>query len=390
MRLLNVSYTHSRKGQINTDPYNYETPVEGAELSENGTKLYQDDREDFQLIDIEVNYDPARRGVSDFPYTVEGLQTNIYGEVNITLDKSILDVGYYRVYAEHDEDWNYKAINNESWFRVEPYVDLSVNKTADAYEYYIDDTVIWTIVVSNAENGTSATNVTLNDTFPHNFDFVSYTASEGTSYDHTTRVWTIGTLANGANVTLTIVSVAKANGTFTNHANVTANETEWNYTNNYDNATVIVNDFPSNKSSNVTNYTYYNSNITYYLTVANIGHDVYVKNITVVDALPEGIDYIRTVSVTGADVIINATLSNNNRTVTWVISNINPNTTAVITVLVNAHTVGNVTNNETVILHNGTNWTVNTTDDIRPIVDVSVNKTVDKELYYVGDVCLDY
>ena len=189
--------------------------------------------------------------------------------------------------------------------------------------------------MSNAANGTNATNVVLNDTFPPaGFILVGYNATEGTTYDMASGVWTIGFMGNGTSVTLTITSVAKQNGTFTNYANVTCNETEWNYSNNFDNATVVVVSFPINKTVSV-NETYYNSNVTYNLTVSNIGNYTYTQNITVVDVLPDGIYYLRTIGVYNADVVANATQSGNN--VTWVITNIKPNTTAVIEIEVWVH-----------------------------------------------------
>ena len=36
---------------------------------------------------------------------------------------------------------------------AQPYVDLSVNKTADKASYYYHDVVVWTITVKNAGNG---------------------------------------------------------------------------------------------------------------------------------------------------------------------------------------------------------------------------------------------
>ena len=187
-----------------------------------------------------------------------------------------------------------------------------------------------------------------------------------------TGIWTIGDMANGTSVTLTITSIAKQNGTFTNHASVNCTEVEWNYDNNYDNATVVVVSFPTNKTEDV-NVTYYNSNITYNLTVSNIGAYTYTQNITVIDTLPEGFFYIRTIGVYNATVVSNATVNGNN--VTWVITNIDPNTTAIIEIVVWAHALYTQYNNETVILRNGTNMTVSVPVTVVPIVDVSVVKT---------------
>ena len=65
---------------------------------------------------------------------------------------------------------------------VVPIVDVSVVKTVDNSSHFVDDTVVWTITVSNAANGTNATNVVLKDTFPPaGFNIVGFTASEGTT-----------------------------------------------------------------------------------------------------------------------------------------------------------------------------------------------------------------
>ena len=102
---------------------------------------------------------------------------------------------------------------------------------------------------------------------------------------------------------------------------------------------------------------------------------VITLTITVVDVLPEGFEFIRTIGVYNAKVVANATQSGNN--VTWVITNIDPNTTAVIEIEVRAHVLNTVINTEIVILPNGTNMTVSVPITVLPIVDVSVVKTVD-------------
>jgi uncharacterized repeat protein (TIGR01451 family) len=48
--------------------------------------------------------------------------------------------------------------------------------------------------------------------------------------------------------------------------------------------------------------------------------------------------------------------------------------------------MGNLTNSLTVIGPNGTNYTANKTIYPLPIVDLSVNKTSDKAIYYVDDI----
>ena len=47
-----------------------------------------------------------------------------------------------------------------------PIVDISVNITSDKDEYFVDDVAVWTITVSNAANGTNATNIKLSELIP--------------------------------------------------------------------------------------------------------------------------------------------------------------------------------------------------------------------------------
>ena len=272
------------------------------------------------------------------------------------------------------------------WAPIEvlPIVDVAVNKTVDNELHYINDIVVWTIRVSNAYNGTNATDVVMNDILPVEFEFINYTATVG-SYDAVSGVWTIGFMGNGTEETLVITSRAKAVGTFINFANVTCNETEWNIDNNFDNATVTVKDLDLKKGPDK-NVTYYHDDVLFNLTVINDGEYDFTRNITVVDNLPDGIVYIETIDIIGADVVQDAVLSNNGRTVTWVITNISANSTAVIIIRTNTTSVGPKVNPETIIFDNGYNKTVNTTIKVLPIVDVAVNKTVDNELHYLEDI----
>ena len=111
-----------------------------------------------------------------------------------------------------------------------PYVDISVNKTSDKTEYFVDEIAIFTIVVSNANNGTTATNVNMTDVLPVEFEYINDTANG--AYNPTTGIWTIGTLANGTNKTIKIYARAKTIAkNVTNIAVVNCSEDEWDYNN---------------------------------------------------------------------------------------------------------------------------------------------------------------
>ena len=266
---------------------------------------------------------------------------------------------------------------------VEPIVDVAVNKTSDKDVYYIGDVVVWTIKVSNADNGTNATNVKLADLLPDEFELINYTATVG---NYTDGVWTIGFMGNGTEEILVIYSRAvQAVPNVTNYAIVGCAEREWNYTNNVDDATVTVLLLPPPVKEVNDTKPFYHDNVTYYLTVVNDGNYSYTDNLTVYDMLPDGLEFLKTIGITGADVVVDTTINAYNN-ISWVITNIPAHGTAVIEVLVKVNALGNLTNNETIVYPDGSNMTVNCTIEVQPIVDVSVVKTADRDVYFVGDM----
>ena len=258
--------------------------------------------------------------------------------------------------------------------RVKPIVDVATNKTSDKEVYFVDDLAIWTINVSNAANGTNATNVVLKDVFPSEFVFIDYTATKG-AYNSRTGEWNIGFMANGTSETLVIRSYAKTVTNLTiNIVNVTCNEDEWNLSNNVANKTVKVIDLPNlNKTVNDTT-PFYNEIVKYNLKVINTGNITYTSNLTVIDSLPNGLEFINTVGITGASLIKEVV---NGQKITWTITNIAANSNAVITVKVRAKALGDLTNNMTIIGPHGTNKTVNCTINPKPLADLAVIKTND-------------
>ena len=148
-------------------------------------------------------------------------------------------------------------------------------------------------------------------------------------------------MGNGTNATLTIVSKAV---TITNNATVNCTEKEWDYTNNFDNATISI--IPTNdKTVNETEIDYHEI-VEYDLTVINNGDDVYTDNLTLIDSMQDGLTFIETVSITGAD-LISSDISADGQVLTWVITNISTSN-AVITVRVRADAVGDLENNFTI------------------------------------------
>ena len=86
----------------------------------------------------------------------------------------------------------------------------------------IGDSIVFTITISNAGPDT-ATNVTASDQWPSGLQFVSAGASQGT-YDNTTGLWTVGSLANGATATLKIAATILPSGALINTAQISASD----------------------------------------------------------------------------------------------------------------------------------------------------------------------
>ena len=204
-----------------------------------------------------------------------------------------------------------------------PLVDVSVDITSDKDEYFVDDIAVWTITVSNAGNGTNATNINLKDLFPSDyFEFINCTDENGNPYD-----WVIPFMGNGTNMTFVITSVAVNPGeNIDNTAKVNCSEDEWNYTNN--NATKLVNVVPLPEpikvASNITPY--YHDVIEYYLIIYNTGANNYTDNLTVIDSLPEGLVFNGTVGISRG-IIYSESVAGN--VITWIVSGIPANNVAI-------------------------------------------------------------
>ncbi len=111
--------------------------------------------------------------------------------------------------------------------------DMAIVKTASPSPTVPEgDTLTYTLSITN--NGpASATNVTVTDTLPSAVTYQSSISSAGTcSEADGTVTCLLGTMANGGTATVTIVTMAGTPGVAINTANVTADQSDPNLTNN--------------------------------------------------------------------------------------------------------------------------------------------------------------
>lgn len=185
--------------------------------------------------------------------------------------------------------------------------DLSVTKSVDEATPNVGQNVTFTVTVSN-DGPDDATNVTVGDTLPAGFTFVSSTPSQG-SYNDATGVWSVGDLANAATATLQISATVTASGAQTNIAEVTsADQADSDSTPNNsvaaedDQADATVT--PQIADLSVTKVVDESSpalgqNVTFTVTVANAGPDA-ASNVTVGDALPADMTFVSSTPSQGA------------------------------------------------------------------------------------------
>jgi uncharacterized repeat protein (TIGR01451 family) len=100
---------------------------------------------------------------------------------------------------------------------IYPRIDLSLTKTVSNGPYISNQSVTYTITLSNAANLATATNVTVRDILPAGLIFLSATPSAGTTFDNATGSWTVGSLPSPGSVTLTIQArISAASGSINN------------------------------------------------------------------------------------------------------------------------------------------------------------------------------
>ncbi len=252
----NVSYISSKGKKVTGEEEIH--PVDGAQNSNDGSLLYQDDREDNQLVNVIIYKDLQENGKllsssSMANGLAEGKELNgqiilnktfitgILGDIEFNLSDYIdepLEPGKYHLYAEHFEDDYYKEIDETNEFDIVPILDISIDIGSSRVNIDFNKTLKYTIKVQN--NGPNdATGVNVNALIPEGLIYLSSSPSIG-SYDSANGIWTIGNLDSGDNQTLIINVQTNKTGLIDFPVTVSSIEDDSNLTNNYDNKTIRV------------------------------------------------------------------------------------------------------------------------------------------------------
>jgi uncharacterized repeat protein (TIGR01451 family) len=118
-------------------------------------------------------------------------------------------------------------------------VDLSITKVGRPSPDTLPGDITWTMVVKN--NGPSSdTGVTLADPVPSGNSYVSVSTTQGSCTGGSVVSCDLGTMANGASVTIILVTKPSVTGNVVNTGTVVGNNPETNTANNTASATVLV------------------------------------------------------------------------------------------------------------------------------------------------------
>uniref|UniRef100_UPI000830CBCE DUF11 domain-containing protein n=1 Tax=Pseudotamlana agarivorans TaxID=481183 RepID=UPI000830CBCE len=107
---------------------------------------------------------------------------------------------------------------------VEVVADLSLTKTVvNGNTSPIQGTIVSFLITVNNSGPQDATGVEVTDLLPSGYEFDTFSTSSGT-YDMTTGIWTLGSIANGDSESLLIDARVKPSGVYLNTAEITASD----------------------------------------------------------------------------------------------------------------------------------------------------------------------
>ena len=221
--------------------------------------------------------------------------------------------------------------------------DLSIMKTDSPDPVTVGQTLTYTITVTN--NGPDgATGVTMTDILPGGVTYGSATPSQGSCSELSgTVTCNLGSLANGASATITILVTPTAPGTITNTATVTGTENDPNTANNNTGpVSTTVNPIPppsadlSITKTDSPDPVTVGQTLTYTITVTNNGPSG-ATGVTVTDTLPGSVTFVSASPTQGS-------CTPSSGTVTCNLGSLANGASAIITIQVTPTATGTITN----------------------------------------------
>src|SRR5262249_61308811 len=117
--------------------------------------------------------------------------------------------------TSHPHSGNTRATSHHTFTPPPPLPSFPTRRSSDLDPVTVGSPLTYTLTVHNNGPDTS-TGVSLSDPLPAGVTFVSTSTTQGTCTGTTTLTCALGTLANGASATVTIVVTPNNTGTLTN------------------------------------------------------------------------------------------------------------------------------------------------------------------------------
>ena len=262
-------------------------------------------------------------------------------------------------------EYDINKINNiaEKTINVPKASDLEVSKSVNNTAPYYHGLVKWTITVRN--NGPdNAHNVLVEDILPSGLIIKDITGN------YTNGKWFVGTLNAFSSKTLEIITYINKTGLLTNNVNVSADEYDYNKSNNEDNSSI---DVPPSSDLEITKLVdnenpLYNSNVKWIVIVKNNGPDK-ATGVKVNEILPVAFSLIK--SNTSKGYYTNGM---------WTIGDLNVGEIVTLELITKIIKTGNFTNIVDVTGnehdHNKSNNEANKSITVNPAIDLEISKRV--------------
>jgi uncharacterized repeat protein (TIGR01451 family) len=256
--------------------------------------------------------------------------------------------GFFKMFVMNADGSNQHQLSVDAsgtldW-QPRPVADLQVTKTDAPDPVFIGQNVTYTITVTNA-GPHPAFGARLVDALPSDVTFVSANATKGTCTGTTTVTCSIGWMPNAASVTVTVVVTANDVGTLANtatvsHLNLDPDSNPQNNTVTETTRVFDPGDLLKLSKADAPDPVLPGQNMTYTITVENIGGGTVADAVTVTDALPGAVSFVSAATTTGS--------CTGTTTVECALGSMAQGDTVKVTVVVKTKTEGTVTNTATV------------------------------------------
>jgi uncharacterized repeat protein (TIGR01451 family) len=281
----------------------------------------------------------------------------------------------------HSDQFDPNPDNNSATTSTNPQqADLALAKTVSNATPNVGDTITFTVTLTNS-GPNHATGVQVTDVLPTGLTLVHSSPSQG-SYVSATGLWTVGSLANGAQATLTLTATVVSPDAQTNVATITgADQFDPDRDNNQASTTTTPQQADLALAKTVSDATpNVGDTITFTVTLSNHGPDP-ATGVTVHDLLPTGLTFVSATPSAG---------TYNSISGVWTVGTVA--TTAAQTLLIRATVVspGPQSNTATISAADqfdpdNSNNTANVTATPQQ-ADLALSKTVSDATPNVGDV----